>query len=263
MVTINFWLTDENFLENKIRYSDKEYLGVLFGKIDSYLKQHCPCLVLLTFDTVNNKIYMRVGQNSTHNLEINNEIASFDFIYLMNKELRKYFPQYEYFNYFERKPTTDEIVKNIENGITTFDDAYNCLIKDKEIEKGVIEKIYLGDDKFELNINGERFLRYTTIPLSEFMYTIKRLGKNDEKRGYIFENSKEITMLFDTDITLSTDVYKGNVLLNFFRIRLQDMKKEKLTQRMDGYYRWGRFRIKFESDEMKKQVEQILKSEVF
>jgi hypothetical protein len=129
-------------------------------------------------------------------------------------------------------------------------------LKEKVTEKGFIEKITMREDSFILNRNDERQVRMSgtkLIPmsLSTFMDKLKLLKNDQKKFDFIMQNSIVIKNLIVSEKSEINIAYQGKWMLNFFVINYPDLKNKKLIEIDSFLYRWGNFKIKFESMSLK------------
>lgn len=250
---INWWLEDSDFLA-KAEFHDHYYLESVCKHVANMIK-NIPIPVLTSYDPKNKSIYFSVGKiKKDFKLDVN--IAYYDYITIVKRYLYQFFPTYNIEYEKEVDLSEDEIWEKVNKEKMNLNDAIMCKKKTKVKEKGVIEKEVRLKDEFIINVNGKRQVRITgslqfPMSLSTFMSKLK-LIKNDKKRyDFIFENStfiKDIGAIPKQDILIT---YSGNQLLNFFKINFEDLKGSPLIQIDTFTYKWGVFRIKFESQSLK------------
>ena len=166
----------------------------------------------------------------------------YDFITILDRLLYPFYSAY----HFESK---EEI---------TIDATFNLKKTEHIIEKGVIERIFLTDDLFIIDINGVKFSRQSKILLSQFMDTLKKIKSDEEKRAFIIDQSRLIKRLdYEKKIEIK---HKGKMLINFFKIQGKDLYNEPIFQINQNKYTWGKFEIEMDEslrDEYFQIVEQI------
>jgi hypothetical protein len=263
MSKINKWLENPDFLD-KISFKDKYYLETLFHKIAAFIK-NAPIPILSTWDNEHKSIYLSIGENKQF-FTVSTDIAYYDVITLMRKWCIKFYPQYEIELEKQVEYTDEEIVEELvgKQGMN-LNDAILARKTIKYIEKGIIEKVYFGDnenrDRFVLNVNGVQQLRLSgnitkgiIMPISEFMDGIRKFSKEKEKytqqdvKNYIELNSRFIKELKQENEILIN--YSGRQMLNFIDINFDLLYPEyDLTQlpNNDFTFVWGRFKLTFNS----------------
>ena len=256
---LNNWLIDEEFLR-KVPFSDKYYLITVCRHIYNFL-QNAPVPVFSNLDRVfNDRIYINVGDNSKC-FFFDTTIAYYDFITLIKRYIKKFYPSYSCETKITREYTEEEIIslrkKSIESG-KAFDlnDILNQQVPDSKWENGYISKIFILKDTFILNVNGKKYLHKTVtanraLPLRQFLKGLRSIIEqtNDDKiiRSFILENSERVSELKEeTRITIQ---YSGGTMLNFFKINYEDLQSFALIQNKDNKFRWswGKFDIIFEN----------------
>jgi len=249
---INKWLEDEQFI-SKMNFSDKYYLETLCFKVAAFLK-NIPVPVCSTWDASHKSIYFSIGDNK-HFLPIDVNIAYYDYVTLIDKWARQFYPQYKVKIDTEIEYTDKEIMHFVQEGI----DLNDAILRKKPhsyVEIGIIEKIFIKRDEFIFNKNGIREVRMSglgvqnPLPLSKFMESIRRISDDSEKKIYIEENSKSIMNLkiYEKEIIIN---YSGKQMINFFRINFYDNKVYPLVAIDEFQYTWGVFKIIFESKNLR------------
>lgn len=257
----NKWLENTDFLE-KIKFKDAYYLETLCFKIAAFIK-NAPVPIISSWDNDHKSIYLTIGENKQY-FKLDTNIAYYDMITLMKRWCTQFYPQYEIEMEKQVEYTDEEIVNDLvgKKGMN-LNDAILARKTIKYIERGIIEKVFFGDnenrDKFILNVNGERQIRLTgnisngiIMPISEFMEGIRKFSKDKESytqydvNNYIEQNSKYITSIKKKEEVLIT--YKSMQMINFIKINFSDLYPEyELEQQEDFVYTWGRFKLIFDS----------------
>lgn len=255
---VNQWLLDEAFLE-KTGFHDMFYLQNLCGVLAKYVEK-CPVPVISTWDFKNDKIYFILGQTNKYGLKVDVNVSYYDFVTLVHNWLYRFFPAYECEYKAERPLTPEEIIKEIDAGNFSVDDALdvNKIVDVKE--QGVIEKIYITKDEFKININGDLFLRLTTIPISEFLKTIRKIENPNEKRSYIFSYSTGVFKIPSDSTDEIIINYPDKMLYNFFKINVINLFEEPITLIKKNTYKWGRFKIEFKNESLKNECMAIVEN---
>ena len=69
---------------------------------------------------------------------------------------------------------------------------------------------------------------------------------SNEIRDYIFDNSTKIKYINDDEKEIIIS-HPGRMMVNFFKINYPDLQDKELIEIEQFVYRWGRYKIKFES----------------
>jgi hypothetical protein len=245
---INWWLEDSDFL-SRSNFPDLYYFETLCNHIANMVK-NIPIPACTSYDTKNKAIYFSVGKIKK-GFKIDVNISYYDFLTIVKRWLIQFYPMYEIEKVIERELTEDEMVIKVKQGMD-FNDIINFRVKEKIIEKGYIEKITMLKDEFILNVNGERQVRISgsasfPMSLSTFMDKLKLLTNNKKKYDFIMQNSLLIKNLIKSDKQEILVNYPGKQMLQFFIINFPDLKNTKLEMIDNFMYKWGVFKIKFES----------------
>ena len=245
---VNSWLENEQFIA-KMDFKDKYYLQKICFKVAAFLK-NVPVPVCATWDNLHGSMYFSIGENK-HYLALDVHISYYDFVTLIDKWTRQFYPQYKVQVDTEIEYTDEEILDLAKKGIN-LNDALLMRKPYSYIESGVIEKIFIKRDEFIFNKNGENQIRLSgtsvsnPLPLSKFMEGIRKISDDVEKKNYIEQNSRVVQILKDNDKEIIID-YSGRQMLNFFAINYEDYKNFILEQIDEFQYKWGKFRVIFES----------------
>jgi hypothetical protein len=247
---INWWLEDTEFI-SKSDFHDLYYMETLCKYISNMVK-NIPIPVLVSYDKKNKAIYFSIGKIKK-GFDININVSYYDFITIVKRWLKQFFPSYEVEKEIEL--TEDEIAilikRRKEKGEKV--DYNEILLQRKKVkEKGIIEKIIMIEDTFTLyKDNGERELRMSgsiefPMSLSTFLDKLKKISNQRKRYNFIVENSNVLKTLHKSKQEISIN-YQGEQLFNFFEINFEDLKEYELQKIDDFHYKWGNFRIKFES----------------
>jgi hypothetical protein len=257
----NEWLLNKNNFITNSNFDDKYYLETLGRYIANFLKES-PVSCVTYYNKYHKSIYIMIGDNKKE-FKLSNDINYKDFLTLVKKWLINFFPTYEVELEKEENYSSEEIIKIKNNSNSSILDILYQKKKIIYTEKGIIEKFRLKEDEFILNRNNVLEL-YTTalkdkpLPISEFMKDIRCLSiqiknnieLNRQVYQYIFNNSKKIKDIdiYNNNIFIN---YKGTMLLNFFKINYDSLKKFDLEEINKYNYRWGNYYIKFDSNSLK------------
>jgi hypothetical protein len=249
---INWWLTDQEFL-SKSNFPDLYYFETLCNYVANMVK-NIPIPVCTSYDTKNKAIYFSVGKIKK-GFKIDTNITYYDYLTIVKRWLIKFYPKYEIEREIERELTEDEMTEKAKQGMN-LNDIIQFRKKEVIKEIGYIEKITMLKDEFILNVNGERQVRFSgsamsPMSLSTFMDKLKLLQNNKKKYEFIMQNSLLIKKLYTSDKQEISIVYSGKQMLNFFIINYPDLQKEDLVELQPFLYKWGIFKIKFESMSLK------------
>jgi len=254
----NEWLTNQEFLDG-VDFSNKYYFQSLCIYIDNYRK-NIPIPIISTWDKQFKQIYFTVGKEKVH-IMIDTEIAYDDYITLVDRQLRQYFPRYEV-ELKEQIPLDDnEVLKKVKEEKMTLDDA---ILLRKEIVKkevGIIEKVFFIQDTFIINIDGKKFLRMSgklenPLPISVFLKILKNIKDNEEKRNFIFNNSRHVDEVIEKTKEIN---YLGFQMKKFFEINFQDLQDYSFIKMEPRKWRWRNYIIKMETTILENDVLDFLK----
>lgn len=244
----NEWMINEQFL-SKIDYHNKYYIESLGKILYSYIET-IPIPVISTWDPLNKRIYILVGQEKRF-FEVDENISYFDFTFLVDSWLKKFFPKFCIEEECKIPLDDNEIIEKVKNGMS-LDDAL-LERKDAKIKDiGVITKIQITNDEFYFNRNGNEHIRITgsldnLIPLSVFLKTLREIKNDIEKRDFILNNSRELKSVSNNKAQIIVD-YPEMMMMNFFIIRYETMKKIPLLRITEKLYEWKHFKITFKSE---------------
>jgi hypothetical protein len=249
---INWWLTDQEFL-SRSNFPDLYYFETLCNHVSNMVK-NIPVPVCTSYDTKNKAIYFSIG-HIKKGFKIDANISYYDYLTIVKRWLITFYPCYEVQYEIERELTEDEMAEKAKQGMN-LNDIILFRLKEKITEKGFIEKITMREDSFILNRNNERQVRMSgtkllPMSLSTFMDKLKLLKNDQKKFDFIMQNSIVIKNLVISERSEINIAYQGKWMLNFFIINYPDLKNKKLIEIDPFLYRWGIFKIKFESMSLK------------
>lgn len=239
----NAWLVDKNYIQT-LKFENKKYLEKTLDIIRIYTYK-CPVLILTEWDDENSNIIIHVsGKNYNTPIRLDPDIAPHDIVTLIERDIYHYFPRYEIHSgrQIEVDYSSEEIAELIKERKIDVDDAFNLKKTVDEIDIGVIERVWILDDKFRFvrteDGNTQEELRISKIPLSEFLKQARRL-RSMHLHDFIIENSRLLSVYVPGLVQVK---YTGAQLLNFLKINECDLYIYPLQQREDGVvYRYGRF----------------------
>jgi hypothetical protein len=259
----NKWLEDNDFL-NCIDFNDKYYLLALTKEISNYIK-NAPVPMVTSWHKETKSINFLIGQNVKTRFSIDPEIAYKDFITKVEKWASKYYPQYEIEYEAEEDYSDNEYLNMVREEKISLDDA---LLRKKTIikrEKGIIERIYMREDSFLFNLDGEKSLRIsgipgqTILPLSKFLPALRKIKDDELIKEYIFSHSIE-SRKFKPKSKKEEISYSGYMMRNFFEINFDSLKNEELIKVDNRLWEWGDYIIKFESNLLENDCIEVAKS---
>lgn len=247
----NKWLESNEDLE-KIDFNDKYYLQALTKELANYIK-NVPVPMVTSWHTETLSINIAIGQELRNRFKVSSDIAYKDFVTLVELWARSYYPQYEFSYTAQEEYSDQEYLDMVKNEKILLDDA---LMRKKEVlrkEKGIIERIYMREDTFLFNLDGQKSLRISGVqgkeilPLSRFLQEIRKKSSDEEIREYIFNYSVEKKRLINKKQKEEIS-YSGFMMRNFFDINSPLLKEFKLEQIEARTWEWGKYRIYFESN---------------
>ena len=271
----HWWMIDKEWIE-EVDYNNKEYLIELLDHLFTFISTR-PIPLLIKWDTnLNNRLWFNIGQYSKH-YEIDPDIAPFDFTYRAEREfLQSFYPMYKVPVPGYREPSFDEIRDRIQQGMS-FSQA-SSKIKEIRSEIGIIDTVYMGEQTFRFIIDGNKTIRMPgrfrggnslVITLKDFLYKLrkvqeKKIGKTpeecveiDKEIKSIIENESEFSKTLDVERPITVD-YTGRKMVNFIKIHLPELFKTIMQEEEDGYFSWGRYRIKFITKALKDECFDII-----
>lgn len=254
----NAWLENIDEIRSK-EFPDMYYFETLCFFIASYLK-NAPVPISCNYSDKHTSFSFHIGKEFKF-LKGDSDISYMDFITLLKNWAKYYYPMYYVQRDIEVSEDEDVIRQRIKEGMN-MTDAFNLTKIETYVEQGVIEKIFILEDSFIFNQNGNnREMRMSgsiqkPISLSSFMKELrsfKDLPKEEKNKNiyeYILDNSSVIKQfpIGKKEVPIS---YSGKQMLNFFRINFDLLKNERLTRIDDFNFAWGKFTIKFENKSLK------------
>lgn len=259
-IKYNSWMENPDFIEN-MHFKDKYYLRNLLNVLSSFIKK-CP-LPIVTYwhyKTPSISIQFRDKENF---FKISTNIAIQDWIQLVDRSLREYYPQYNIVTSEDRPLNNEEIELGIRKGKFGLDEAFNMFSSHKVKEDGIIDQIYLPSDEFRFTKNSLSEIRMsgnvqTMKSLSLFLREIRSIHDHEHVRAYINENSRLVKHISDRTENILID-YKGDKLINFFIINKNYILSTKVIYEDSLIHIYGKFTIVFESDSHYNDCMSILK----
>ncbi|MCG8670164.1 MAG: hypothetical protein MI867_12170, partial [Pseudomonadales bacterium] len=255
---INHWLIDKDFIDS-IEFRDKYYIENLFRTIYHFIKK-CPLPLVSEWLHNTDEIKIMLGKKEFfHKININ--IAYFDFVTLIERPLRKFYPKYKV-EIVESVPLSSEELKNKVLEGMDLAEAMEERKDNKYIENAILDRVYFEDDIFRIKVNDKVIFRISgstknPIGIYSFIKKLKKINTDEEKRDFIEENSIIVSVSpGEKDIYID---YSDRQMLNFFKINAPDLYQNNIESNGKGY-RWGKYCFDFNSNQLKHECENILKN---
>jgi len=253
----------------KSSFAEKSYLYELYEEVKDFTYK-CPTPIIAEWDESYHKIIFKIGKN-TKSYKVSSFVSPRDFITSVEFWSCTYYPKY----YVEEKVLTrldtEEKFKAITEENLTLEESLNKVKVTSYIERGMIVRIFLPDDKFTILVNGKRHIRlsgtiHKPMPLSVFLKELRYLYVGEDKYEYFkkvkafIENNSTIENkdVKDKDIDIS---YTGKRLDNFIQINKRQLCNSEIFDLSPVMVKIGKFTIIFESEEKKKET--LLKIDMF
>jgi hypothetical protein len=255
---INSWLLDENYLKNESSVSDSDMIH--FTSICKFIYKFfitCPNPMFISWDKRHKSFYCTIGDKFCI-VPYDTNISEYDYQDLLSRWVKRYYPRYEVLVDYERDYTSTEIAGLVQKGYD-IDRIYNSKKIEKKKEVCVIERLLIKDDQIHVRQNDKLFILIARPdkPISEFISTFRKLKDDYEKQAFLKSYTKsimEITYHKSVDIK-----YEGEMLKNFFRIRVLSLYNESLKETSNKLiHEWGRFVVHFSNDDQVSQCKRII-----
>lgn len=228
------------------------YTRELLDAIQDFRKG-CPIHFVPIEDKWKPRIKVYIGDQREY-LQINPEIAIRDQITLLDRQLRKFYPQYKVVSTTESVLDPMEIAELIREG-HSYDDACQRVKPVSCESRGIIEQFWLLDDRYRIRlwdrqgdqVNEDVVTRNTRIPISEFLAHLRAMRDDKEILDYIDRNSRYEQISIPPQVLVN---YEGPRLLNFIRINSVDIQEPPVFTRVDENTQmvtWGRFKFSLDS----------------
>ena len=249
----NEWLETPKFID-KIDFYDKYYLYALLKHIANYIK-NVPIPMLTTWDSVHKSVYFKIGKVESNFFPVDINIHYDDYISAVEYWAQQFYPQYTCMVEVEKQPSEIEVIASLKNG-KNFEDALTDVVKTKEMERGIIERVYITKDEFILNVNGNKSLRLSgtfenPVSLSSFMHTLRNI-EADDIREYIYSNSTFQRIIHQSPLLVIQR--KGVEMMKFIEIHSPYMKDEKLVKLDPRKLQWGKYTLHLDSNKLEDDI---------
>lgn len=260
----NKWLQDHQFLDS-IDFPDKTYLKEVASTIRVYAFK-CPLkYVQFNWNASNKAIDVYLRDKKVGEISVDVDVAPHDVVTLIERDLYKYFPQYNITSdeMVTVEYTADEIAELIRKDPSfDIDEVFNLGKTVNKSECGVIERVWILDDKFKFvrTINGKRQeeLRISTIPLSEFLGMARKL-KQEALQEHIELKSMLLSIYTPRPVEVA---YTGDQLENFIKINSNEGFIYPLQSTSAGMlYKYGRY-VFLLSEEDKERIMPLIEHKI-
>lgn len=255
---INSWLIDETYLKNESGIPDSDlshYISICKFVYKFFIT--CPNPMFISWDKKHKSFYCGIGDKFCI-LPYNKNISEYDYQDLLSRWVRRHYPRYEVFIDYERDYTSKEIAGLVQQG-HDIDEIYNSKKIEKKKEICVIERLLIKDDQIHVRQNNKLFILIARPdkPISEFISTFRRLKDDYEKQAFLKSYTKSI---MEISYHKHVDIkYEGEMLKNFFRIRILSLYNEPLKETSNKLvYEWGRFVIHFSNRDQLEECKRII-----
>lgn len=245
---------------------DKFFLRKLFDIFYSYLKRTPIKVIVNSYDYEENIIEFRTF-NTNISIPINKDVSFTDHLYLLVKELKPFFPSFNVVETFERPLTEQEVLKELEGGLT-FDEAMEKKVVITNKEDIVLYKIKLKRDVFYLEVNGE--IIETRIsggevkkvyPLSVFLKDLRLMlkqGVEGVKLKHFIKANSTLLNRIKRSVTIPISFPENLWMENFFLLRKEEFVDKPLEKIDELIYNIGGFTIKFNDRVIKEHCLKII-----
>ena len=238
-----------------------------FKNLCSYLytfSNSIPIPSVITFDQKEKKFYISIG-NKFCFIPYYNDMAKHDFIELVSRWTRRYYPKYILSAKQNRPLTEEEIALEIQKG-TSIDEVFEMTRVVKIKEKGIVELVSIKEDILHLSVNGNKFI-YMSKPnpigqgninsISQVLRDFRHCDNMKDRKNIITSRMRPIVELKKPKPVTITN-YSESFLLNFFKVRVISLYEEPINYIEHLTYRWGKFEITFPDIEIKKKCFKII-----
>jgi hypothetical protein len=246
----NWWLSDNYYLDSTT-FKDKLYLHELVIEVREYIFK-APVPIVSFWIDEKHSILFKVGKDNHKLIKVSVDIATKDFVTLIEHWSKQFYPQYKVEEIIEKPLTQEEKIQGIKEGLFNLDESFNRTKKTKIQESGIITRVFFMEDKFTILINGHKQVRLTgnystPLPISVFLKNIRKIKDPVEKKAYIFNYStKQNDKVKEKEILIN---YIGKKLINFFKINREELSRSSFEEKEGGFYKVGRFLINMRNSE--------------
>lgn len=243
-------------------FADQSYLFELYEEVKDFIYK-CPTPIIVEWSEIGHKLIFRVGRN-TKSFKVSSFVSPRDFITSVEFWLCTYYPKYYIEEQVNVPLTSDEKFKAITQEDLSLEESLTKQNTISRVERGIILRIYLPDDKFTILVNGKKYIRLSgtvrkPMPLSVFLKELRSLYVANDKDEYFrrvkqfIEENSVITNsdVRDKDIDIT---YTGKKLENFIHINKRQLCNAEIIDMSPNMVKIGVFTIIFESEEKKRET---------
>lgn len=265
----NDWLqkTDwikESLTNELIQSGQYEHFKMLCSYLYTF-SNSIPVPSAISFDQKEKKFYFSIGNKFCFIPYIEN-ISKYDFVELISRWARRYYPKYILSVKKLRPLTEQETAYQIQLGKFSIEEIFEMKKVVRVKEKGVVELVSIKEDLLHLSINGNRFI-YLSKPnpigqgninsLSQVLKDFRHCNDMKERKNIITSRMKPIVEVQNPKPVTIFD-YSNEMLLNFFRVRVIALHDQPINHLDHLTYKWWKFEIVFPDIEIKKQCFKIV-----
>lgn len=264
----NSWLqtTDwikESLTNELIQSEQYEHFKTLCSYIYTF-SNSIPVPSVISFNQKEKKFYFSIGNKFCIIPYVSN-ISKHDFVELISRWARRYYPKYTISVKQYRPLTETEIAYELQKGISV-EEAFEMKRVVRIKEKGVVELVSIKEDILHLSINGNKFI-YLSRPnplnqgninsLSQVLKDFRACNDMQERKNIITTRMRPIVEVKNPKpITISN--YSDEMLLNFFKVRIIALHDSPINHLEHLTYKWYKFEITFPDIETKKKCFKIV-----
>lgn len=262
------WFSNRDVIRSS-SFSDKVYLNEVYEEVRDYVYKS-PTPIVTEWDELTHSIIFKVGSH-IQKFKVSPFIASKDYITQIEFWTSKFYPRYTIEFYKTTPVDIEEKISAITDKGLSLDESLEMYKKEKYIERGIISRVFLPEDKFTIIVNGKKYVRlsgtiFNPIPLSSFLKELRKIYYNkkdnnvsQEIKDYIEKNSTlENKDVREKEIEIT---YTGKRLKNFFIINRKELSESDINYISPTIIKIGRFLISFDSEDTKKEM--LLKLETY
>lgn len=265
----NSWLqtTDwikESLTDELIQSGHYEHFKTLCSYIYTF-SNSIPVPSVITFDQKDKKFYFSVGNKFCFIPYINN-MAKHDFVELISRWTRRYYPKYILSVKHQRPLTEEEIAFELQKGTVSVDEVFEMKRIVRIKEKGIVELVSIKEDTLHLSINGNKFI-YMSKPnplgkgninsISQVLRDFRNCDSMEERKNILVSRMRPIVELKNPKPVVISN-YSEELLINFFKVRVMALYEQPINHLEHLTYKWGKFEITFPDIETKKKCFKVV-----
>lgn len=256
------WLFNSDFI---FEYTGehREYLETLRKHIRFFIYSK-PIQIKVAWNESSKQVRFLVD-NIYEDFYINPYFSVWDFTHMVERVfLRSFFPMYQAKRKSSRPVNAYELKELIQKGVKA-NEAMALTVDDFIDESGIIDKIWLKQDTFQLIINGIKSIRSTAVPgnpqlIGEFLSNLKQIEDPEEIRDYVFDRSFEVVEVVNPQKVIEINYKDNRMLLNFFKENVYDLYDQPFFHTGDNWWEWGRYQIYFPDKQIRQQCQEVVSS---